>query len=83
MFNLNFKIMISGKGVLYTVLSAAGAAVVAGTMLTRGNRSEKLRKIGSGIQHFISSLSGKRMMSTPQETHNRAEFNQASNMGHA
>ena len=72
--------MISGKGILYTVLGAAGAAVLAGRMLTGGNRSDKLRNIGSGLQNFIGSLRG-RSMNSPQELKNRAEFDQANNMG--
>jgi outer membrane murein-binding lipoprotein Lpp len=51
--------MISGKGILYTILGAAGAAVVAGTMLTGGKRTEKFRKLGSGLQNFIGSMKRK------------------------
>jgi hypothetical protein len=74
--------MISGKGILYTVMGAAGAAVLAGTMLTGGNRSEKLKKIGSGIQNFLGSMN-RRWLGSPQESSRRAEFNQANSMGHS
>jgi hypothetical protein len=84
MFNLNLMIMISGKGILYTVIGAAGAAVVAGTMLTGGTRSEKLKKIRSGIQNFLGSMNRKKLLgTTPEESKHRAEFNQASGMGHS
>jgi hypothetical protein len=73
--------MISGKGILYTVLGAAGAAVLAGRMLTGGNSSEKFRSMGSGIQNFLGLLKSKRTTNSPQELRNRAEFDQANNMG--
>jgi hypothetical protein len=83
-FQINLKIMVSGKGILYTVIGAAGAAVVAGTMLTGGTRSEKMKKIGSGIQNFLGSISRKGLMrNNPQDSKSRAEFNQASGMGHS
>ena len=75
--------MISGKGILYTVLGATGAAIVAGTMLTGGTRGEKLRKLGSGIQKFLGSMNRKRLMGSSHDAHQRAEFNQANDMGHA
>jgi hypothetical protein len=75
--------MISGKGILYTVLGATGAAIVAGTMLTKGNRSEKLRKFAMSVQNIIGSLGRKKPMASIQDSRNRAEFNQASRMGHA
>ena len=74
--------MISGKGILYTVLGAAGAAVLAGTMLTGGTRGEKMRKIGSGLQNLLAS-GRKRLTGSSQESRNRAEYNQAHDMGHA
>jgi hypothetical protein len=87
MFHLNSKVMISGKGILYTVLGAAASAAIAGTMLTGGVRGEKMRRMTSGLQNLIGSLKRKaQTLTTPQETRNRAEFNQASgmsNMGHA
>jgi hypothetical protein len=76
--------MISGKGILYTVLAAAGTAVVAGTMLTGGRRSEKFRKMGSGLQNLIGSIKRRvnmNMMSSSNESMRRAEFNQANEMG--
>ena len=72
--------MISGKGILYTVLGAAGAAVVAGTMLTGGTRRDKFRKFGTGVQNFLSSLKRKALTSGPAESHHRAEFDQANRM---
>jgi outer membrane murein-binding lipoprotein Lpp len=79
---LNNKIMISGKGILYTVLGAAGAAVLAGTMLTGGHRGEKMRKIGSGLQNLLAA-GRKRLTGSSQESQNRAEYNQAHDRGHA
>lgn len=74
--------MISGKGILYTVLGAAGAAVVVGSMLTGGTRGEKMRKLGSGLQNFIGSFRQKALGGTPHDANQRAEFDQANNMGH-
>jgi hypothetical protein len=53
--NLNNKIMISGKGILYTVLAAASAAVLAGSMLTKGERGQSLKKIGGSLQNFFGN----------------------------
>ena len=76
--------MVSGKGILYTVLGAAGAAVLAGTVLTGGTRSEKFRKFGSGVQNligFIKGKSGAMMQSGPSDQ--RAEFDQANQSNNA
>ena len=73
--------MISGKGILYTVIGAAGAAVLLGTMLTGGQRGEKMRKIGSGLQNLLAS-GRNRLSGLSQESKNRAEFDQAHDMGH-
>lgn len=68
--------MISGKGILYTVLGAAGAAVVAGTMLTGGTRAEKFKKLGSGLQNFIGSVKRKALNQRQGSDH-------ADSMGHS
>jgi hypothetical protein len=74
--------MISGKGILYTVIAAAGAAVVAGSVLTGGRRGETMRKFTSGVQNFISNLSGRRnAIDSPPQAMRRAEFDQAHSMG--
>ena len=75
--------MISGKGILYTVLGAAGAAAVVGTMLTGGTRSEKMRKLGSGFQNMISSFREKATSLVSHNSRQRAEFDQANRMGHS
>lgn len=75
--------MISGKGILFTVLGAAGAAVVAGTMLTGGQRGEKMRHMGDRVRNFIGSFRNKRLLNSPGSSHQRAEYNQAHDMGHA
>ena len=79
MLNFKFIDMISGKGILYMVLGAAGAAVVAGTMITGGTRGEKLRKLGSGIQNFLGSLNQKNLKG-PAQNSKLAESNDT---GHA
>jgi hypothetical protein len=76
--------MISGKGILYTVLGAASAAVVVGTMITGGKKGEKLKNMGAGIQNFLGSLKSKRSITSSSDALQRAEFNQANNAaGHA
>lgn len=73
--------MISGKGILYTVIGAAGAAAIVGTMLTGGSRAEKMRRLGSGLQNMLSSF---RQRTSTLMSHNpghRAEFDQANGMG--
>lgn len=75
--------MISGKGILYTVLGAAGAAVVVGSMLTGGTRGEKMRKLGSGFQNLLNSFRQKAIGDSSHDSKHRAEFDQANNMGHA
>ena len=72
--------MISGKGILYTVLGAAGAAVVAGTMLTGGTRRDKFRKFGNGVQNLLGSLKRKVLTGGAGESHHRAEFDHANRM---
>ena len=47
--------MISGKGILYTVLAAASAAVLAGSILTKGERGQSLKKMGSSLQNIFGN----------------------------
>jgi hypothetical protein len=56
--------MISGKGILYTVLAAASAAVLAGSMLTKSERGQSLKKIGSSLQNVF----GNKHASKPQDS---------------
>jgi hypothetical protein len=84
MYNLNQVFMISGKGILYTVIGAASAAALAGTMLTGGTRGEKLRSMRSGVQSFFSSIMRRRMpAASSNSSMQRAEYNQVSSMGHS
>lgn len=62
--------MISGKGVLYTVLGAASAAVVVGTMLTKGRSTGSggtLAKATDSIQKFLG-IKSKGMVSRASAT---------------
>ena len=70
--------MISGKGILYTVLAASSAAVLVGTMLTK--RSGGLQRLGNKLQNFMGSM---RRHDTMGNSMQRAEFDQASTMGHS
>jgi len=70
--------MISGKGILYTVLAASSAAVLVGTMLTK--KSGGLQRLGDRLQNFMGSM--RKQVSTGHSMQ-RAEFDQASTMGHS
>lgn len=70
--------MISGKGILYTVLAASSAAVLVGTMLTK--RSGGLQQLGTKLQNFMGSMRRNNPMGNSMR---RAEFDQASTMGHS
>ena len=70
--------MISGKGILYTVLAASSAAVLVGTMLTK--RSGGLQRLGNKLQNFMGSMRRDDRMGNSMQ---RAEFDQASTMGHS
>jgi hypothetical protein len=79
--------MISGKGILYTVLAAAGTAAVVGTMLTGGTRREKLQRlgskvqdIGSKVQNFVGSLKNEGLSRTSTS---RSQISEPGSMGHA
>ena len=71
--------MISGKGILYTVLAASGAAVLVGTMLTGGKRLEPLRRFGNKVQNLIGSV--KRALPESRRTSHRSEIDQVSPVG--
>lgn len=73
--------MISGKGILYTVLAASGAAVLVGTMLTGGKRREPLRRFGNKVQNFIGSV--KRALPEGKHSSRRSDIDQVSPMGHS
>jgi hypothetical protein len=45
--------MISGKGILYTVLAASSAAVLVGTMLTGGKKGSFFRSIKDRAQQYL------------------------------
>jgi hypothetical protein len=69
--------MISGKGILYTVIAATSAAVLVGSMLTGGKRKEPLRKFGNKVQNLLGR-SDKSKVSDAQ-----SEIKQVSPMGHS
>lgn len=71
--------MISGKGVLYTVLAASGAALLLGTMLTGGKRREPLRRFGDKVQNIIGSV--KRALPERGHTAHKSDIEQVSPMG--
>jgi hypothetical protein len=70
--------MITAKGILYTVVGAAIAGAVAGTLLTarRGNGiAAKLKKTAGD---WLSDLRGQtRLLSSSKTSRARAEFDQA------
>ncbi len=71
--------MISGKGVLYTVLAASGAAVLLGTMLTGGKRREPLRRFGDKVQNIIGSV--KRALPERGHASRKSDIDQVSPVG--
>jgi hypothetical protein len=71
--------MISGKGILYTVLVASGAALLVGTMITGGKRREPLRRAGEKIQDFIGSV--KRALPEGRHASPASDIDQVSPVG--
>jgi hypothetical protein len=47
--------MISGKGILYTVLTAASAAVVVGTMLTKRKGTKNPDSVGWSFRNLLGN----------------------------
>jgi fructosamine-3-kinase len=49
--------MISGKGILYTVLTAASAAVLVGTILTKRKDAKNPNSVGWSFRNLLGSKS--------------------------
>jgi hypothetical protein len=66
--------MISGKGLIYTVLAAASAAVLAGSMLTKGERGQSLKKIGGSLQNFFGNRPASKPQGSAPQVESEASF---------
>lgn len=74
--------MVSVKGLLFTTLGAAAAATLVGIMLTPGRGSEKLRNAGNTLNRWVDKTKSLTANLTKGASRERAEFSQASGMGH-
>jgi hypothetical protein len=75
--------MVSMKGLVYTALGAAAAAVVVGTMLTPERRSKLMRYAKDNSGPLVSKAKSWLNTLTSQSAPARAEFDQANRVGHA